>query len=153
MTKTNLYSQKKEKTAPVFYRVMGFMLLLLLAACKQEPVEPLNRTTFSYMQDIVNPPDDFLILFNNQPVGQKIARLTFTDNAVWYLERIGDLRGTVSIKKDTVFRNIDLTDSLGLYAGLQYEVVLNNVPYGESQDVYVGFKKLNKDFATFQPKF
>ncbi|GAB1418538.1 hypothetical protein MASR2M12_13030 [Bacteroidales bacterium] len=129
------------------------MLVMLLAACKPETTDFEKRFTYSYMQEIANPPDDFLVLFNNQPVGQKIARITFNSDAVWYLERIGDLRGTVTFKKNQDYYSMDMTDSLGLYGGFQYEVVLSNVPYGESQDVYVGFKKLNKDFASFEPKF
>ncbi|MBW7847732.1 MAG: hypothetical protein H3C41_06565 [Bacteroidales bacterium] len=134
-------------------RFITLLLIILFVACKPETPDYEKRFTYSYMEEIANPPDDFLILFNNQPVGQKIAKITFNSDAVWHLERIGDLRGTVTIKKNLNYHNLNMSDTLGLYGGFQYEVVLSNVPYGESQDVYVGFKKLNSDFGSFEPKF
>jgi len=129
------------------------IFLFAFVACNPEPIEGDDRPAFVYTQDIVNPPDDFLILFNNLVVGQKIAKVTFADSAVWQVERIGDGRQTVSIKNDTGYYYVNLIDTVGLAGSKLYEINVNSFLYGEANTVFVGFRRVNSDYHTFIPKF
>lgn len=128
-------------------------VLIAFVSCNTEKVEGDDRPAYVYTQDIVNPPDDFLILFNNLSVGQKVAKVTFSDSLVWQIERIGDGRQTVSMKNDTGYYYVNLTDTVGLAGGFTYEINVNSFLYGESNTVFVGFRRTNKDYLTFEPKF
>lgn len=132
---------------------LGMLVMASLPSCKPDPVEGEERLTYVYTQQISDPPDDFMILFNTLSVGQKVAKMTTGDSAVWLIERISDGRQTVSIKNDTGFYNLNFQDTVGLFGNTYYEIVVTTFPYGESKDVYVGFRKLPLDFSAFNPKF
>lgn len=135
--------------------VIGSVLLgaLMLPSCKPEPIEGEDRFTYVYTQEITNPPDDFVILFNNQSVGQKQTRITFSENAVWMVERIGDGRQSVSVTNDTGYLNIGFYDSIGFSGNYTYVVTVTNFLYGEAGNVFLGFKKLDLEYSGFEPKF
>ncbi len=131
----------------------AMLLVLLLYSCRRDEIEVVNRPTFVYNQAIVNPPDDFMILFNNLSVGQKFASLTFADSAVWKIDRIGDTRQTVTFKNDTGLYYVNLADSLAMAGKYRYEVIVTSSQYGETSNLFIGFKKIDRDYDTFEPKF
>lgn len=135
------------------YLLFTFLFLGILSSCRDDLPQQNVRPAYNYYQEIVNPPDDFIIAFDNTSVGQKVARVTFDSVGVWVIDRIGDARQSIVLKNNTNSYPINLIDSIGLTSDSEYQVVVNSVLYGESRNLYVGFKRLNMDYSAFEPKF
>lgn len=129
------------------------VLLVSISACVKRPPDEPARTILSYSEPIVNPPDDFLILFNNLSIGQKYTEITFSANEVWEVEKLGDGRYSLLISNFIENFPIQSIDSIGFEGGKKYQIVVNNVYYSESSVFFVGMKKLDLSYDDFEPKF
>lgn len=129
-------------------------LALGLCSCEKDTAKSDERPAFSYTEEIIHPPDEFLVIFDNLSVGQKTATVTFDSIGVWQVERIGDSRQSISLKNTAeVVYSINVVDSLGLAANSKYQIIVNGMLYGENRNLYVGFKRINLDYRVFEPKF
>ncbi|HMM10640.1 MAG TPA: hypothetical protein PKE03_00905 [Bacteroidales bacterium] len=128
-------------------------MVLVVGSCRRESTTPGDRPVLSYSQPIVNPPDDFLILFNITSAGERSAEITFNTNAVWVIEKTGNPRFELLLNNGVNSRNINSVDTLGLQAGKKYRVVLFSAYYTEFINFFVGFRKTDLIYETFPDKF
>ncbi len=138
-------------------KYITFICILLIGvaslSCSKNNTTPGERPVFSYTQPIVNPPDDFLILFNITSAGERSAEVTFNSNAVWIVEKLGNPRFELMLNNGINNRIINSVDTLGLEAGKKYRVVVFTAYYTEFINFFVGFKKTDIPYETFPDKF
>ncbi len=79
------------------YLLFAFLFLGILSSCRDDLPQENVRPAYNYYQEIVKPPDDFIIAFDNTSVGQKVAYVTFDSVGVWLIDRIGDARVEVCV--------------------------------------------------------
>jgi hypothetical protein len=134
---------------------IGFLKLIvglvLFVSCNNGSGSDIK--TYSYTTPIVDPPATFNIVFNIGGYGDRVAEVTFSQNAVWKIEKLGD--GRVNMMMNTGNNNLTIisSDTLGLQADKVYYVVVNNNNYSEFNNYFVGFTNLGLDYASFEPKF
>ncbi len=133
---------------------IGLLLTIAVfgACCTSNNPDP-TYPTYSFVDPIVNPPDTFQIVYNISTNGDKFAYVTFKDNAVWYIEKLGDSRINYWANNDTGSLGIVTSDTLGLEAGFTYIFAANNNNYGEFNNFFTQFNKTTFDYDTFEPKF
>ncbi len=108
--------------------------------------------TYSYLEPIINPPDTFRIAYNLSSYGNKFARVTFKDSAVWFIERLGDGKASLRIEHNSSSINILASDTLGLAGNEDYAFVANNNNYSIG-NFFIQLTKLPVDYHTFSSKF
>jgi len=136
--------------------ILGLSLILLtvlFSACKpNDPVDP-KFPTYDYTIPVVNPPDEFEILFNVSLNGNQIASVTFQEDAVWKIEKLGDSRISFAIANDTSNYIIASIDTIGLQGGYTYKFVANNNNYPDFYNFFTHYTKLGIEYDSFEPKF
>ncbi len=139
-----------------FVKTLLFLIASLFvfsgSQCNKNPETPAIPQ-FSYTEPVVNPPDTFQLIFNISTLGDKYAYVTFKEDAVWLIEKLGDGRINFRIENDTDSRIINKADTLGLKGGFKYSFVANNNNYLEFTNLFTQFTKLNIDYKGFEPKF
>lgn len=133
--------------------VAALVLALSLSSCRKEIPDTGQRPVFSYSQPIVNPPDDFLILFNITSAGERSTEVTFNSNAVWVVEKLGNPRFELFLNNGTNNRIISALDTIGFAGEKKYRVVVFSAYYTEFINFFVGFKKVDVPYETFPDKF
>lgn len=140
----------KASVYPIFLLIA---LAIFATACKKNNGNGDDRPVFSYAEPIVNPPDEFLVVFNTGMVGDRFASISFAEDAVWEIEKLGDGRISLFISNDSINHPIALADTLGLKAGMNYKIIVSNIYTSEFNNFFVGLNKLDLDYETFEPKF
>lgn len=133
--------------------VVALIAGLVLVSCRGDVPTPGDRPVLSFSQPIVNPPDDFLVLFNITSAGERSAEITFGQNAVWIVEKLGNPRYELMLNNGVNNRNIISVDTIGLAAGKKYRVVVFSAYYTEFINFFVGFKKTDITYETYPDKF
>ena len=135
---------------------LSIILILAVAAlntgCYPDDPGP-QFPVYNYTDSIIHPPDIFQVLYNISYVGDKQAHITFKDDAVWFIQRLGEAHINYWAVNDTGTLTIVYTDTLGLKAGYTYIFTANNNNYTEFNNFFTQFNKLAIDYDTFEPKF
>jgi hypothetical protein len=79
--------------------------------------------------------------------------ISFAEDAVWQIEKLGDGRISLFMNNDSTNYPVTLADTLGLRAGMNYKIIVSNIYTSEFNNFFVGFNKLDLDYETFEPKF
>ena len=132
--------------------LLSASLLFTAMQCNTKPPEPAIKQ-YSYTEPIVNPPDSFQVIFNVTTFGDKFAYVTFNQNAVWLIEKLGDGRLNFAIQNDTATLSIPGKDTLALKANYKYTLIANNGNYEGFTNLFTQFTKLNLNYEEFEPKF
>ena len=132
----------------------GLLALWIFSAseCNKPSTNPNPITTFSYLTPILNPPDTFQIAYNLSSYGDKFAHVTFSDSAVWLIERLGDGRAVIRIEHNSNTINILASDTLAMVPNDEYVFITNNNNY-DIGNFFIQLTKLPMDYHTFEPKF
>lgn len=135
------------------YVVFLFTLLLFtFCSCvdkdKNEPEIPI----FSYTEAIVNPPDEFMIVFNTA-IGSRETSITFSNDAVWYIEKLGSGRIDVFIRNEQESLSLLTVDTLALKGNNEYRIEIKVNDADESNNYFLGFTKTDIGFVGFTPTF
>ena len=136
--------------------VLSFVILLmvmLFASCIKDTPPDDDVPVYSYTEPVVNPPDEFMIVFNTSWVGDRISTVEFDTNSVWLIEKLGDGRISLFISNDSENLPITHADTLGLQGGKEYTIIVNNVYTSEFNNFFVGFEKLDIAYESYEPKF
>jgi len=137
-----------------FYPIILLIALVVFTTgCKKNNGNGDDRPVFSYAEPIQNPPDEFLVVFNTAMVGDRFATISFAEDAVWQIEKLGDGRISLFLSNDSINYPVTLADTLGLKAGMNYKIIVSNIYTSEFNNFFVGFNKLDFDYETFEPKF
>ena len=138
------------------FMYLSIALLLAIAVlntnCNTNNPDP-EYPTYSYVDPVINPPDIFQVVYNISTVGDKVAYITFIEDAVWVIEKLGDSRINYWTYNGTESIEIVISDTLGLEAGHTYVFVANNNNYLEYTNLFTQFNKLAIDYESFEPKF
>lgn len=138
---------------PTFFTsILIITLLLVSVGCGKNPSGSDDRPVFSYAEPIVNPPDDFLVVFNTSIAGDRFASISFATHSVWEIEKLGDGRISLFMSNDSINYPILTADTLGLKADKNYKIIVSNIYTSELNNFFVGFKKLDIDYENFEPK-
>ncbi len=135
---------------------LGLILLPIISLFTEGCSSSNNVTpqypTYSYIDPIINPPDEFDILYNMSLMGDQSAYVTFDSNAVWKVEKLGDSRIGFAVSNDTIVRIISSVDTIGFKGGFIYTFVANNNNYPDFNNFFTHFTKLSIDYNGFKPK-
>lgn len=127
-------------------------LLFQNSSCNSDEPKP-QFPAYDSNTPIVNPPEVFQVIYDISYNGSRLANITFEENAVWKVEKLGDVRIYFWAENDTTALVIEKIDTLGLKAGYNYIFGANNNNYEEFNTLFTQFNKLNIDYDTFDPKF
>ncbi len=141
----------KNHTRLLLISLLG-IVMLSSADCNKHPTGT-DIPAFTYLEPVVNPPDTFQIVYNISTYGDKIAKVSFKDNAVWLVEKLGAEQVILKAISDTVTHYIERYDTLAMQGGKQYLFVVNNNNYTNYTNYFVQFTKLPISYETFEPKF
>lgn len=141
------------KNSFMYLSVIILLAISVLSSdCNSNNPEP-KFPTYSFVDPVINPPDIFQIVYNISTYGDRIAYVTFKEDAVWLIEKLGDSRINFWGNNYTTSIEIVISDTLGLQAGHTYIFAANNNNYVEYTNLFVQFNKLTIDYDTFEPKF
>lgn len=137
------------------YRIIAYwpvLFLLLFVGCVDDPQEATGIRRYPVTEDIINPPDSFLVLM---PLSNNYSVKTFlkTDtNAVWHITKANASSSLVWITRmidDPLQHYIGVDDTLGLEGDITYELYGNNNNHPEDRTLQLRFEKLPLDYTTF----
>jgi len=128
------------------------MVLLQNNGCKPESANP-QFPAYSSNEIIVNPPDVFQVVYDISYNGNRVANITFETDAVWRIEKLGDVRMYFWASNDSLNHVIEKIDTLGLVGGKNYTFSANNNNIVEFNTLFTQFDKLEIDYEGFEPKF
>ncbi len=136
------------------YSSVLFLAFILLQnnGCKPEPAKP-QYPAYSSNDNIVNPPDIFQVIYDISYNGNRIANITFENDAVWRIEKLGDVRIYFWANNDSISHVIEKIDTLALVGGKNYIFGANNNNYNEFNSLFTQFDRLEIDYEGFEPKF
>jgi len=129
-------------------------MVTFLSGCYKDSGVESDIPLFSANENIINPPDSFRLVMTLR--NNLTTRTFFRDStsSVWAItkqqaqsSRVWMVRST---QPDSSYEISQ--DTLGLEAGIQYEIYGNNNNYGEERKVYLKFVQLPIDFASFNNK-
>lgn len=129
------------------------IFILTLAGCNKYPPGP-EIPVYSYLKPVINPPDTFRIAYNLSVYGDKIAHVSFQNNAVWLVEKLGVGKAIFkAISYDSTVIVIDNKDTLAMKGGESYAFIANNNNYTDLGNYFVQFTKLSISYDSYEPKF
>ncbi len=129
------------------------IVMLSSADCNKHPTGP-QIPVYSYLESIINPPDTFQIAYNLSTYGDKIAHVSFQDNAVWLVEKLGVGKAIFkAVSYDSTMVVIDSQDTLAMKGGKPYAFIANNNNYTDLGNYFVQFTKLSISYDSYEPKF
>ncbi len=131
--------------------LMG-IVILSSADCNKHPAGP-QIPVFSYLEPVLNPPDTFQIAYDISTYGDKIAKVVFKNDAVWFVEKLGVGKITLKAVNDTSVLYIESVDTLAMKGSKQYYFIVNNNNYTDFTNYFVQFTKLPLSYKNFEPKF
>ncbi len=129
------------------------IVMLSSADCNKYPTGH-EIPLYSYLEPIINPPDTFQIAYNLSTYGDKIAHVSFQNNAVWLVEKLGV--GKIIFKAvsyDSTMVVIDSEDTLAMKGGEPYAFITNNNNYTGLGNYFVQFTRLSISYDSYEPKF
>ena len=131
-----------------------FLVIIILAStgCTSSNPEP-QFPGYSSNDEIINPPDIFQVIYDISYNGNRLANITFKDDAVWQIDKLGDVRIYFWAQNDTGSIIIEDIDTLALKAGYNYIFGANNNNIIEFNSLFTQFNKLEIDYESFEPKF
>lgn len=131
-----------------------FLVIVLLASNGCTPSSPGPQFPgYSSNDEIINPPDVFQVIYDISYNGNRLANITFENDAVWRIEKLGDIRIYFWAQNDSGALVIEDVDTLALKAGYNYIFGANNNNINEFNSLFTQFNKLELDYDSFNPKF
>lgn len=140
------------KSTYSFLLVLVFGALITMGGdCNKGSAEP-QIPIYSYTTPVENPVDHFQFVFNLSTPGDKFGTITFEEDAVWLIEKLGASQINFYMSNGVENYPLVSADTVGLRGGFQYVFIANNNNY-EVNNFFSEFRKLELDYASFEPKF
>jgi len=138
-----------------------FLLLfvvLFFGSCLQDnDNDPDGIPVYTIGDNIVNPPDEFEILFVLKDIGNYQVAIRFDTNAVWDIERYSSATAMLWMQRNYIdsTARLDILNQIqiGLSANQVYTVNGSNSMPAVDQNLFIRFRKLAYDYETFPGKF
>jgi hypothetical protein len=137
------------------FQLLGLIILFsfIYSGCRKDTQPTLKL--FTPYAAVVNPPDSF-IYFIQLPYNQiREGTIQFQNDGVWHIRKTSGISATTWLSrmdKSSVF-GIQLADTVALQGNISYKFSASNAPTPDGINIYVQFKKLNKDYQSFSPKY
>ncbi|MDR0970733.1 MAG: hypothetical protein LBM67_09385 [Lentimicrobiaceae bacterium] len=128
------------------------LLLFTFSSCIDKENNEPEIPVFSYTEAIINPPDEFMIVFNTT-IGSRETSITFSSDAVWYIEKLGSGRIDVFIRNEEESLSLLTVDTLALKGNYKYRIEIKVNDADESNNYFLGFTKTDLGFVGFTPTF
>jgi len=129
-------------------------LSIAFIACNKDSDEANNIPIYSNTQEIINPPDTFILYMPLKSYSNNMATLRFDTNSVWRISKITGQSSNFWIQRtDSTQLIIRDTLVLGLQGNTTYNfyVILGS---NESKNKFFAkFEKQPVNYSTFSPKF
>ena len=127
---------------------------------KNEPAEG-EVPVFLSVEDVINPPDEFQILFRLRTFNNYHGIVVFENNSVWEIEKVTAFSSVFWIehvypdRTETIdFGKLSVNKfQVGFAADTTYHFWANNNAHVEPRNLFVRFRKLDNNYETFEPKF
>ncbi|MFW5974987.1 MAG: hypothetical protein ACOCQ6_02155 [Bacteroidota bacterium] len=136
------------------YSSLILLWITILTGCFDDFDEETGIKKYPVTEDIINPPDSFLVLM---PLTDNLNVRTFLrteNNAVWHIQKMNALSSRVWIKRaenDSSYL-LEQSDTIGIQENILYELYGNNNNYPEDRILQLRFEKIREDYETFPNK-
>ncbi len=134
--------------------LIALISMFILTSCPRE-IEDTGIRRYQNTENIINPPDSFLLLMpmvNNYSVK---AFMETEENAVWRVVKENAVTSTVWMTRalnDPDLYYLNTIDTIGLESGISYEIYGNNNNYSQERTLQLRFDKTAIDYETFPKK-
>ena len=148
-------------------RIVKITLMLLIvfamtsSTCyKNEPVEG-EIPVYSSVEDVINPPDEFQLLFRLRTFNNYHGIIKFENNSVWEIEKVTAFSSVFWIEHiypDSTatidFGQLSVNKyQIGFAADTAYHFWANNNSNIEARNLFLRFRRLDNIYESFEPKF
>lgn len=142
----------------------SFLILLIFtltnSACYKNSTIETELPSFSSVDDVINPPDEFELVFNLRTFNDYEGIIVFESNAVWEIEKITALSSLFWVERvyPSYTDKIDfgqlgvVSYQIGFAGGITYHFWANSNGIEDAGNFFVRFKKMDVDYETFHPK-
>lgn len=128
--------------------------MFALAGCFDEFPDESGIRKYPVTEDIINPPDSFLVLM---PLSNNTNVRTFLrteSNAVWHIQKMNALSSRIWMKRSETDSSylLEQIDTVGIQQEILYELYGNNNNYPEDRVLQLRFEKVPKVYESFPNK-
>lgn len=150
------------KKIKLFKGLIGILFIISMVACMRNTPLDDDLPRYSSIDEIVNPPDEFLLVYNLNTFNNYHAYIQFEENAVWEIVRLtapgfNFLKverndGSTSEAWGLIDPSIDTT-YVGLEGNVEYDFWANRSS-GTDENVtfLLKYTKQTIDYDSFSPK-
>ncbi len=126
----------------------------LLMGCFDDFPDETGIRRYPVTEDIINPPDSFLVLMPLSDNSNVRTFLRTESNAVWHVQKINAISGRIWIRRSSNDNPylFEQNDSIGIQQDIIYEIYGNNNNYPEDRILQLRFEKTPDDYETFPNK-
>lgn len=140
------------------YLAALLIVVLIYTGCQEDNNDDDdNIPVYTQGETILNPPDEFEILFLLRDIGNYQAIVIFDTDAVWDIERYSAATAMLWMQRqyDDSTARIDILSNiqLGLKGGQVYTVNGSNSMPAVDQNLFIRFTKMPYNYDTFPGKF
>lgn len=133
-------------------------ITIIFTSCYKDEKKEYNPPVYSFGDDIINPPDEFRILYNLKSTGNFVARVKFDTNMVWKIIKGNSAPSSLfwierSYPDSVATMVIDSDVVIGLEGKIFYKFIGNNNNYPHERDLLVTFEKLPYEYESYPDKF
>ncbi|MGM0565134.1 MAG: hypothetical protein ACQESX_00125 [Bacteroidota bacterium] len=128
--------------------------MFALAGCFDDFPDESGIRKYPVTEDIINPPDSFLVLM---PLSNNTNVRTFLrteSNAVWHIQKMNALSSRIWMKRSETDSSylLEQIDTVGIQQEILYELYGNNNNYPEDRVLQLRFEKVPKVYESFPNK-
>lgn len=131
------------------------LFLTVLSSCFKHDVEIQSEIQqYSATEDIINPPDSFLIMIPTTSNYTLKTELVMESDAVWSIRKLNGTSNLVWFRKDDEASSyyISYSDTLGLQGAIDYNLY-TSVTSQTSTIMKLRFDKTTEDYESFHNNF
>ena len=138
----------------LIYVSLTLIWVTSLSGCFDDFPDETGIRKYPVTEDIINPPDSFLVLM---PLSDNVNVRTFLrveKNTVWHIEKMNALSSRMWIQRTSNDSSylLEQNDTIGIQQDIIYELYGNNNNYPEDRILQLRFKKIPEDYETFPNK-
>lgn len=154
MEKMLRLAKKKDQMKVFYISLIALLILITTSCCKKvgsgtDPDYPI----YSYNTEIINPPEKFQVNYIVSAPGPRMAKVTFADDAVWVIDKLGNNQILYSVDNGSDKLAISVRDTIGFEGGKQYSFDANNTNNVDVINFLVEFRQTGDNYESFEPKW
>ncbi|MDZ7741608.1 MAG: hypothetical protein U5Q03_07630 [Bacteroidota bacterium] len=140
------------------FLLLAMVLSIGFFSCKKIDDTGDGIKIYTIDDDILNPPDSFLLQYNLKTNMNYSVRIRFGNDSsgkVWQIGKENNFNNRFWISRPSDDSTLFVQDniSIGLRNNVFYEFIANNNNFQDARKLIIKFKKLNLNYNTFNNKF